>query len=205
MEEIKKQGYTHIQFRPQWRWHERIRGEFVWDDLDSLFSLAEKHSLRVILKPILETAPDWVFSKLDGKRIGFHGTPLEPTSENASVIGRWEDGAPAVIEHTFGKGRVITSGGSFSIAVHDNQKAPVPQLFKRLMDNAGVTYEESDIWTAVRRSEELEYRFFYNVGREEKSIVLDASPVYVSNESTIDSTLARIPHHCVIITKKDIK
>ena len=89
MEEIKKQGYTHIQFRPQWRWHERIRGEFVWDDLDSLFGLAEKHSLRVILKPMLETAPDWVFSELDGKRIGFHGTPLEPIANGAFYVGGW--------------------------------------------------------------------------------------------------------------------
>jgi len=45
-QEIAKQGYTHVQFRPQWRCHERIRGECVWDDLDQLFDLAEKNGCK---------------------------------------------------------------------------------------------------------------------------------------------------------------
>lgn len=89
MEEIARAGYTHIQLRPQWRWHERIRGERTWDDLDQLFALAGKKGLRVILKPMLETAPDWVFSDHNGSRIGFHGVPLSPIAHGAYYIGGW--------------------------------------------------------------------------------------------------------------------
>ena len=69
--EIKKQGYTHVQYRVQWRWHERIRGQYTWDDLDRLFDLAEKNDLKVVLQPMMETAPDWVYTELEGNRIGF--------------------------------------------------------------------------------------------------------------------------------------
>jgi len=86
---IAKAGYTHVQYRPQWRWHERIRGECVWDDLDRLFDLAQKQKLRVILKPQLETAPDWVFSDLHGTRIGFYGVPITPFALGACYVGGW--------------------------------------------------------------------------------------------------------------------
>jgi beta-galactosidase len=87
--EIARIGYTHIQLRPQWRWHERARGKPVWDDLDKLFDLAKKNKLRVILKPMLETAPDWVFGELNGKRIGFHGVPIDPIAHGAYYVGGW--------------------------------------------------------------------------------------------------------------------
>jgi beta-galactosidase len=82
--EIAKAGYTHIQFRTIWRCYERIRGEFFWDELDQLFDLAAKHGLRVILKPMLENAPDWVFTELEGSRIGFHDIPMTRTAMNSA-------------------------------------------------------------------------------------------------------------------------
>jgi beta-galactosidase GanA len=87
--EIKHVGYTHVQFRPQWRQHERIRDHCAWDELDRLFELAQKNELRVVLKPMLETAPDWVFDELDGTRIGFHGVPLSPHANAAYYVGGW--------------------------------------------------------------------------------------------------------------------
>ena len=105
LQEIKKAGYTHIQFRPQWRWHERIRGKPTWDDLDRLFDLAEKNKLRVVLKPMLETAPDWVFDALKGTRIGFHGIPLTPFAGSAYYVGGWWP--------CFDNPDVVTSASSF--------------------------------------------------------------------------------------------
>ncbi|MCF7837206.1 MAG: beta-galactosidase [Candidatus Marinimicrobia bacterium] len=98
--EIARKGYTHVQFRPQWRWHERLRGSATWDDLDRLFDLAAKHGLRVILKPMLETAPDWVFQELGGTRIGFHGVPISPFAHGAYYVGGWWPcfDNPAVVE-----------------------------------------------------------------------------------------------------------
>ncbi|MBQ9975684.1 MAG: beta-galactosidase [Clostridia bacterium] len=87
--EISKNGYTHVQFRPQWRWHERIRGQYTWDDLDRLFDLAEQYNLKVVLKPMLENAPDYVFRELEGTRIGFRGHPIGPISHAAFYVGGW--------------------------------------------------------------------------------------------------------------------
>ena len=89
LKSISAKGYTHIQFRPQWRWHERIRGVRKWDDLDKLFELAAKNKLSVVLKPMLETAPDWVFRDLNGSRIGFHGVPISPFAHGAYYVGGW--------------------------------------------------------------------------------------------------------------------
>ena len=89
LESIAAAGYTHVQFRPQWKCHERVRGRFVWDDLDRLFDLARENGLRVVLKPMLETAPDWVFSELNGQRIGFNGRPIPPIAIGSFYVGGW--------------------------------------------------------------------------------------------------------------------
>lgn len=89
MREISLAGYTHIQLRPQWKWHERIHGKITWDDMDCLFDLAKKNNLRVVLKPMLETAPDWVFSELDGTRMGINGIAIPPYSHSAYYVGGW--------------------------------------------------------------------------------------------------------------------
>ncbi len=89
LRELAATGFTHVQFRPQWRCHERIRGAAVWDDLDRLFELAAKHKLRAVLKPMLETAPDWVFEELEGSRVGFHGVPISPFAHGAYYVGGW--------------------------------------------------------------------------------------------------------------------
>lgn len=89
LREIAAVGYTHVQFRPQWRWHERVRGGYTFDDLDRLFDLAAQNELRVVLKPMLETAPDWVFQELGGTRIGFHGVPISPVAIGSFYVGGW--------------------------------------------------------------------------------------------------------------------
>jgi beta-galactosidase GanA len=89
LDEIARIGYTHVQYRPQWRWHQKVRGKTTWDDLDCLFDLAGRKKLKVILKPMLETAPDWAFHELKGTRIGFHGVPISPISHGAIYVGGW--------------------------------------------------------------------------------------------------------------------
>lgn len=44
-------GMTHIQLRPQWRWHERVQGRFVWDDLDQLFDVAQRQLSFTFTEP----------------------------------------------------------------------------------------------------------------------------------------------------------
>ena len=89
MAEIAAKGYTHIQVRPQWRCHERIKGEYDFSELIRLLDEAQRNNLRVIVKPQLENAPDWVFTELGGTRIGFNGQPLPPIAHAAFYVGGW--------------------------------------------------------------------------------------------------------------------
>lgn len=89
IKEIARAGYTHVQYRPQWICHERLHGRFTWDDTDRLFDLADKYGVKVILKPMVECAPDWVYSELNGYRIGFNGQRIGPHHHGAFYPGGW--------------------------------------------------------------------------------------------------------------------
>ncbi len=82
-------GLETIQLRIQWRWNERREGEYYFDDIDRLFDLAEKHGKQVIVKFMLETAPDYIFSKYGGARCDMHGNELRPGGHGAFYVGGW--------------------------------------------------------------------------------------------------------------------
>ena len=82
-------GLDTIQIRIQWRWNERREGEYYFDDVDNLFDLAEKHNKQVIIKFMLETAPDYIFQKYDGGRKDMHGMPIRPGGHGAFYVGGW--------------------------------------------------------------------------------------------------------------------
>jgi len=85
----KKLGMTHVQLWCQWRWHERKRGEFLWDDTDRLFDLAEKEGLQVIVMVMLETAPAWLFRKYDCERVDPRGHKICAGPVAAYYVGGW--------------------------------------------------------------------------------------------------------------------
>jgi len=89
LKNISKAGYTHIQLRPQWKWHEKEQGNYTFDDIDALMDLAHKNNLKVIIKPMLECAPDWIFRNYEGHRVGFNGIPMPPFSHGAFYVGGW--------------------------------------------------------------------------------------------------------------------
>lgn len=76
-----------IQIRVNWRWNETRENEYTFDDLDTLFDLAEKHKKKVIVKFLLECAPQYVFDKYDGARIGPRGEVLRGGSHGAFYGG----------------------------------------------------------------------------------------------------------------------
>ncbi len=86
---IKDLGFTFIQVRPQWRWHERREGEFCWDDLDTVFDLCAAHGLQVMFQFMLETAPAWLYRKYDCHRIDLFGHPILPRGHGAFFVGGW--------------------------------------------------------------------------------------------------------------------
>jgi beta-galactosidase GanA len=89
LKKVKDLGMQLIQLRPQWRWHERIEGKYIWDDIDQLLELAEKRGLDVMFKPMLETAPGFVFKKYNGYRIGLKGEKIWPIAHGAFYPGGW--------------------------------------------------------------------------------------------------------------------
>ena len=87
LEKIAASGLDGIQLRLQWRWVEPKRDVFRFDDHDRLIRLAEKHGLKVIVKFIVETAPDYVYRDLDGTRLDFLGAPIPPRANGAFYVG----------------------------------------------------------------------------------------------------------------------
>ena len=86
---FSRYGINTIQLRLQWRQHEKRRGEYDFSDSDRLFDLAEKYQIKVIVKFMLENAPDYVFYELNGRRIGLNGIPLTEGAHGAFYIGGW--------------------------------------------------------------------------------------------------------------------
>lgn len=86
---IAEGGMDGVQLRLQWRWVERIRDEFFFDDHDELVKLCKRFGLTVIVKFICETAPDYIFHDLSGTRVDFHNRPLLPVSNGSMYVGGW--------------------------------------------------------------------------------------------------------------------
>lgn len=77
-----------FQIRINWRWNERRENEYDFTDVDRLMELAEKHGRKVIIKFLLECAPQYVFDKYGGTRIGPRGEQLRGGSHGA-FYGGW--------------------------------------------------------------------------------------------------------------------
>lgn len=77
-----------FQIRMNWRWNERVEGVYDFSDVDRLLELAEKNGRKVIMKFLLECAPQYVYEKYEGTRIGPLGEKLRPGSHGA-FYGGW--------------------------------------------------------------------------------------------------------------------
>lgn len=90
-EDISRQeefGLDAMQIRMNWRWNERREGEYDFSDVDALLALAKKYNRKVIMKFLLECAPQYVFDKYGGTRIGSNGELIRPGSHGA-FYGGW--------------------------------------------------------------------------------------------------------------------
>lgn len=87
---IRETGLDGAQLRLQWRWVEPRRDEFRFEDHDRLLDLCEARGLQVVVKFIVETAPDYVYHRLDGTRVDFHGRPIPPVANGAFYVGGWQ-------------------------------------------------------------------------------------------------------------------
>lgn len=94
-------GLDLMQIRLQWRQNETREGSYTFDDVDMLFTLAEKYNREVIIKFMLEDAPQYIFEKYGGYRRNYDGTPILPSSHGAFYIGGWMPcfDNPMVVKH----------------------------------------------------------------------------------------------------------
>ena len=89
--DIAALGDAHLdtfQIRINWRWNERQEGVYDFSDVDRLMDLAEKYNRKVIIKFLLECAPQYVFEEFEGARIGPRGEQLRGGSHGA-FYGGW--------------------------------------------------------------------------------------------------------------------
>ena len=89
LKHIADLGFTTIQLRPQWAWHEVEEGTFRWDDMDALISLAAGNGLKILFKFFLESAPGWLFKNYDAERVASNGTPIKPRARGSFYVGGW--------------------------------------------------------------------------------------------------------------------
>ena len=86
--ELEKYNIDAFQIRMNWRWNERRENEYDFSDVDRLLELAEKSGRKVIMKFLLECAPQYIYEKYDGTRIGSKGEKLRPGAHGA-FYGGW--------------------------------------------------------------------------------------------------------------------
>ncbi len=77
-----------MQIRMNWRWNERIEDQYDFSDVDRLLELAEKYNRKVVMKFLLECAPQYIYEKYGGTRIGPKGELLRPGAHGA-FYGGW--------------------------------------------------------------------------------------------------------------------
>lgn len=85
---FEKYNIDAFQIRMNWRWNERKENEYDFSDVDKLIELAEKNGRKVVMKFLLECAPQYIYEKYEGTRIGPKGEKLRPGSHGA-FYGGW--------------------------------------------------------------------------------------------------------------------
>ncbi len=89
LDNVKKLNLDVIQIRINWRNNERREGEYNFNDVDELMRLAKQKGYKVIIKFLLECAPQYVFEKYGGTRIGPKGEKIAGGSHGAFYAGGW--------------------------------------------------------------------------------------------------------------------
>jgi beta-galactosidase len=82
-------GLKNIQARVFWRWYERSRGVYRWNDLDRFMDLADQHGLKVVHQIFVENGPQYVFDEYDGFRVDIRGQRIWPIAGAAFYPGGW--------------------------------------------------------------------------------------------------------------------
>src|SRR5690606_28754046 len=121
---------------------------------------------------------------------------LEPLSPNARIVAHFEDGAPAAVMSTYGKGRTLMLGSYVSSAYQSNPTPEAARFFAGLLEWAGVTrpitVEGSAIEARHTESGDAAVLFLFNhTGEPAQSTVTLRRPAgeYVAEDLASGSTV----------------
>lgn len=84
---IRDAGFNTVKIWMMWRWHERGKGAFTWDDSDRIFALCRELGLKINVNLILDAAPDWLYREYDCRRVNHKGERVRPISLSSVYIG----------------------------------------------------------------------------------------------------------------------
>lgn len=88
LEGIKQINMDTVQLRLNWRYFERKENEYDFAKVDRLLKTCKEHGMKVIVKFMLECAPQYVFEKYNGTRVNIDGSYIRPGSHGA-FYGGW--------------------------------------------------------------------------------------------------------------------
>ncbi|MCR4401965.1 MAG: beta-galactosidase [Firmicutes bacterium] len=112
--------------------------------LSAVFGCKEIGALKVddtVNLVVAEGAAERVPHFRCGERIMGYGIrqALEVTAPSARVLATFEDGAPAVVANTYGKGLAVLAGTYLSFAYEARRHAPTGRFLGSFAENAGVS------------------------------------------------------------------
>jgi beta-galactosidase len=85
---MRELGFNAVKYWVQWRWAHRLSGNFYFNDLDRLMSIAEANGLRVTLNTIFDVSPHWLFEKYpDARQVQCNGHLIKPYTVAHRQIG----------------------------------------------------------------------------------------------------------------------
>jgi hypothetical protein len=154
----------------------------------------------------IETAPGgrtsirWGSDDLPGFASGtvlparWYKETLEPTSAGAKVVARFEDGAPAAVLSSYGKGRTLMLGSYVSASAHSTPTPEAERFFRGLLQWSGITLpvEVSGAPVEVRYTESgretLLFVFNHTKARARSEISLRRAPGRYTATNLIDGS-----------------
>jgi hypothetical protein len=110
---------------------------------------------------------------------------LVPTGDRAKVVGAWKSGAPAMIESTFGKGKMLTVGTFFGSAYENEPTEAIAKFFGGLLDWAKIARP-----IAVENGPDVEVRVLES-GNDLVAIVFNHGTAAASPKVTFANVIGR--------------
>ncbi|MCL6630112.1 MAG: beta-galactosidase, partial [Armatimonadetes bacterium] len=87
---IASQGFTLVKIWAMWNWINYEEDKYDFAHFDTLFELARKNGLKILINVILENAPYWLICRHQGAfYVASNGEPFEPIARPNTPGGGW--------------------------------------------------------------------------------------------------------------------